>query len=114
MSRVQILLGILLFAAVTAGLYVWGLRKSISQATDLRRILTGKCAGKVLRYLRKNEVISQAEIAKLVTGVRAGEFWSRQRISVQEPKKFAEQLTKFLLSQQRIEEAGKGKYRLKI
>ena len=35
MTAGQMILGILLFAAATAILYVWGLRKSMTQAADL-------------------------------------------------------------------------------
>ena len=37
MTTGQMILGILLFAAVTAILYVWGLRKSMTQAANLER-----------------------------------------------------------------------------
>lgn len=113
MSGGEIAAGILAFAAVTAVLYLWGLRKSMGQPEDLRRILTGKCAGRVVRYLKRNGTITDAEIVRLVTGVRAGQAWSRKRAAVQEPGKFARQLTDFLLSQQMIEPAGKSRYRLK-
>ena len=39
MSTGQILLGIAAFAVVTAVLYVWGLRKSMTQSADLERVL---------------------------------------------------------------------------
>ena len=39
MSTGQIILGIALFAAATAILYVWGLKKSMSQQEDLERSL---------------------------------------------------------------------------
>ena len=48
MSFGQIVLGILLFALATAVLYVWGLRKSMTQEEDLERVLLNKCAGTVV------------------------------------------------------------------
>ena len=51
MSFGQIVLGILLFAVATAVLYVWGLKKSMTQEADLERILLNKCAGTVVKYL---------------------------------------------------------------
>lgn len=54
MSFGQIVLGILLFALATAVLYVWGLKKSMTQEADLERILLNKCAGTVVKYLRKH------------------------------------------------------------
>jgi hypothetical protein len=112
-STGQIVAGVLAFAAVTAVLYVWGLRKSMAQPEDLRRILTGKCADRVVKYLRKNGTVTEKEIVRQVSGVRAGQFWSKKQVAVQEPKKFAAQLTEYLLSQQIIESAGRDGYRLR-
>ena len=47
------------------------------------------------------------------TGVTVRQFWSRKRLTVMEPEKFAGQVAEFLLDQQYIQlEKGKG-YRLK-
>ena len=54
MSIGQIILGVLMFAAVTALLYVWGLRRSLDQRADLERGLMNACGSKVVRYLKKN------------------------------------------------------------
>lgn len=113
MSKGQIFLSILLFALVTAILYVWGLRKSMGQSADLTRILLNRCGNKVLGFLKKHETVTEAEIARLISGVTAGEFWSRKRLVVQEPKQFAGQVIRFLLDQQYIEPAGSKTYRLK-
>ena len=59
MSFGQIVLGILLFAVATAVLYVWGLKKSMTQEADLERILLNKCAGTVVKYLRKHGSITK-------------------------------------------------------
>ncbi|MGM9629344.1 hypothetical protein [Butyricicoccus sp.] len=113
MSRGRILLGILLFAVVTAVLYVWGLKKSMSQQEDLARMLLSKCGRRVLKYLKKHETITLAEIARQIDGVKVGQAWSRKRLTVMEPEKFAAQVAEFLLDQQYIQPAeGKG-YRLK-
>ena len=70
MSFGQIVLGILLFALATAVLYVWGLRKSMTQEADLERILLNKCAGTVVKYLRKHGSITQKELPALIQGVK--------------------------------------------
>lgn len=113
MSTAHIIVGILLFALATVILYIWGLRKSMSQDADLRRILTGKCANHIVKYLKKYDTITDKEIIQEISGIRAGQFWSKKKVIVQEPKKFAKQLTAFMVSQQLIESAGKGCYRLK-
>ena len=113
MTKGQIILGILLFALVTAVLYVWGLRKSMDQSADLTRILLSRCGNKVVGYLKKHGTVTEAEIVRLIDGVTAGEFWSRKRLTVQEPKKFAGQVIRFLMDQQYIESTGGKSYRLK-
>ena len=42
MNTWETILGILVFAVVIAVLYVWGLKKSYTQGTDLERILLSK------------------------------------------------------------------------
>ena len=113
MSFGQIVLGILLFALATAVLYVWGLRKSMTQEADLERILLNKCAGTVVKYLRKQEKIPKKEIPPLIQGVRAGMFWSKNRIRVQDPAAFAPKLVGYMLEQQLLEDTGGLRYRLK-
>ena len=113
MSKGQTLLGILLFALATAILYVWGLHKSMGQSADLTRILLNRCGNKVVGFLKKHDTVTEAEIAQLISGVTAGEFWSRKHLVVQEPKQFAGQVINFLLDQQYIEPAGSKNFRLK-
>lgn len=114
MSRPQIILGIVLFALATAVLYVWGLKKSVTQRADLEHILLSKCAGHIIRYLKKHGTVTAAEICGLISGTKAGQFWSKQRVSVQDPKKFSAQLIAFLQEQQYVEPTGKkNEYRLK-
>ena len=105
MSFGQIVLGILLFALATAVLYVWGLRKSMTQEADLERIL--------LKYLRKHGSITQKELPALIQGVKAGMFWSKNRIRVQDPAAFAPKLIRYMLEQQLLEDAGGLRYRLR-
>lgn len=113
MSPSHIILGIISFAFVTAILYVWGMKKSMTQAEDLERILLNKSATNVVKYLKKHESISQKEIISLMQGVKAGMFWSRKRAVIQDPKSFAPKLVRFMTEQQLIEEIGRQRYKLK-
>ena len=113
MTTGQIIAGVLLFAAVTAVLYVWGLKKSLGQQEDLTRALLSACGSRVLKYLKKHDTITKAEIAELIDGMKVGQFWSHQKIQVQDGKKVSGQVIDFLLDQQYIESAGGGSYRLK-
>ena len=113
MNTWETILGILVFAVVTAILYVWGLKKSYTQGADLERILLNKSAGKVVNYLKKNEEITLSQIAQLCTGVKAGQFWSRQKAMVQNPKAFAPKLAQYMVEQLLLEECSNGHYRLR-
>lgn len=112
MSTGQIILGILLFAVVTAVLYLWGLRKSMTQARDLEHILLSKCSARVVKALGSREVITRKEIARQIQGVRAGLFWSRHRLEVQDAGAFADKLILYMKGQHLLEDAGDGRYRL--
>ena len=113
MSKPQIIIGILLFAAATAVLYAWGLSKSLRQQQDMARNLLHACGSRVLKYLKTNDTITPAKVAELVQGVKIGQFWSKKKLQVQDGKKISNDVIKFLLDQQYIESAGKGAYRLK-
>ena len=113
MSKAYIFVGILLFAAATAILYVWGLRKSMFQGQDLTRILLNRCGNKVIKYLRKHGTITKKQMAAEIKGITAGEFWSRKRMMVQKPEKFVNEVIAFLLEQQYIEAVSNKEYRLK-
>ena len=107
----QIILGIALFAVATMVLYLWGLKKSMSQ--DLNRSLMSACGSRVVKYLKKNGTVTPEEIARLIEGITVGPLWSRQRIKVQNGTKAAQQVIAFLLDQQYIEESEPKRYRLK-
>ena len=104
MNLLQIVVGILLFAAATMVLYLWGLRRSMTQQRDLERALLGKCAARVVRRLKKQETITRKEIAREIQGVRAGLFWSRSRLEVQDAAAFVQKLTRYMVEQHLLEE----------
>lgn len=113
MNTLETILGILAFAVVIAVLYVWGLKKSYTQSADLERFLLSKSAGKVVNYLKKNEEITLSQMAQLCTGVKAGQFWSRQRAMVQNPKTFAPKLAQYMVEQLLLKKVSNGRYRLR-
>ena len=113
MSTGQIILGIALFAVAAAILYAWGLKKSLDQQEDLERSLMSACGSRVVKYLKKHGTVTKAEVAELIGGTTVGPFWSRRKLTVQEPEKFTGQVVSFLLDQQYIEPAGGKTYRLK-
>ena len=110
----QFLVGILLFALVTAFLYAWGLGKSADQEDTLRRNLMHACGSRVLKTLKKQETITGGEIARLIEGVAVGQVWSKNKMKVQNGAAVAPQVIDFLLDQQYIESAGGDTYRRKV
>ena len=67
----------------------------------------------VVHYLKKNEEISLSQMAQLCQGVKAGQFWSRQKAMVQNPKAFAPKLAQYMAEQLLVEELPNGCYRLR-
>lgn len=113
MGKGEIFLGILAFAVVTAILYVWGLRRSMTQADDLRRILLSRGTGRVTRYLKHQDTVDLQEMTRLVTGLRGGQPWSRHRITVSDPAAFARELANYMTEQRLLEEMSDGRFRLR-
>lgn len=107
----QIVLWILVFAVLGAGLYVWGLRKSMTQQQDLMKILYQRSAHRVLRVLKKQPTISKDEIEDAITNVTASEFYSKNRAVVSDKKEFAKALIQQMLEMQLLEACEKDSYR---
>ena len=103
------LLGIFLFAVVTAVLVIWGMRKAYFQRETLTNMLLSKSAERVMRHLKTHDTITEAEVRKLVDGVQAAEFHSRRRATVQEDKVFTARLIDAMLHDGLIEPAQKGR-----
>ena len=75
--------------------------------------MLSKSAGKVVNYLKKNEEITLSQMAQLCTGVKAGQFWSRQRAMVQNSKTFAPKLAQYMVEQLLLKKVSNGRYRLR-
>lgn len=88
-----IVIGIMLFAAATSVLYVWGMKKSFDQRQKLANILYNKCANKVLAAFKKNDSLSSSDIEKIIATVKASEFYSRQKAVIQNPKTYSKMLS---------------------
>lgn len=113
MTLWQILIGVALFAIATAIVYAWGLGKAIDQKSALQRNLMSACGSKVVKHLKKHGHITEKEVAGLIEGMTVGQFWSRNKLKVQNGEKVAPQVIEFLLEQQYIESDGQDTYRLK-
>lgn len=103
------LLGIFLFAVVTAVLVVWGTRKAYFQRETLTKMLLSKSAERVMRHLKTHDTITEPQMRKLVEGAQAMEFHSRSRATVQADAAFTAQLIDAMLHDGLIEPAQKGR-----
>ncbi len=108
MNPLLAVLGILLFAFVTAALVLWGMRKAYFQQERLTNMLLSKSAERVMHYLKSHDTITEKEIRNLVEGVQASEFLSRRKAVVQKDKVFTARLIEVMLQEERIEPVQKG------
>lgn len=109
-----IAIGILLFAMATAFVYGWGVIKQHNQAKDLSNLLYSKGVDKVKKYLKTHDTITASEMEKLVEGMKASLFYSKNRAVVVDTKDFVRQLTAYMIEYHLLEETsinGKVVYR---
>lgn len=115
MRLIMVGFGILLFAAVTAVLVIWGMRKAYFQKETLAKMLLSKSADKVMGYLKTHDTVTEPEMRKLVTGITAGEFLSRNRAVVQDDPAFTARLIDVMMRDGLIEQVdNRSVYRRKI
>ncbi len=98
---------VLLIAAVTAVLYAWGLYRSSRQERDLLDVLYGKGERLVLRELKKG-ARSKKELTQALGGIKASLFYSKNRVQVQDPKAFADNLLSAMCDKKLIVAGRKG------
>ena len=77
-----IIMGIFLFAVITAILYLIGLRKKMTENQRLTEMLLNNGALRVRKYLKKYGYIRETEIASVILNVKAHEFGSRRDCQV--------------------------------
>lgn len=109
------IIGILLFAVVTAVLFAIGMVKERDKQQTLSGKLFLKGESAVKKALSKNGKMTRVEIEKCVTGLKAGLFYSKEKAVVSNPVTF----TKDLLDQMeqrhiivQVTEKGKKYYQL--
>lgn len=91
MKVLFIITGILMFAAATIILYIWGLKKASSEKKDLMSGLFSKGEKKVIKALREKPR-SYSELKKILAGTKTRLFYSRQTAQVQDADKFTKSL----------------------
>ena len=87
---------VLLMALSTAIVYAWGLSKTQNQSRDLMAVLYDKCSAKVIKALKKNGPMTKDQIENLLDHTTASLFYSRNKVSVQDPEKFTQTLLQMM------------------
>lgn len=88
---------VVLVALAVAVLYVWGMKKSMTQNQDMMMQLTNKCAAIVIKQLKKQGHMTMKEIERAISKVKAGPWWSQQKAIVQDPSAFGKDLTAYMI-----------------
>ena len=101
---VVMMIGVLLFALVTALIYGWGVIKAHNQPRDLYRLMLGKGVDRVNKHLKSHEYITGQEMQELVKDIKVSQFYSRNRLAVTDKKEFAEGLASFMKEQHLLKE----------
>ncbi|MFQ7355685.1 MAG: hypothetical protein ACLROG_13685 [Coprococcus phoceensis] len=107
---------ILMFAVLGAVLYAWGLKKAQSQSQELARMLYAKCCKIVKKELKKKEYLRKNEIEQLIKDVQVGQFYSKNKMGVTNPKEFINPFLEYMTKNEILREdmiKGKKVYYLK-
>lgn len=100
------ILGIIFFAAATIIVYGWGLVRQKNQSGDLMRLLFGKGEEKIIKYLKQEEYITNADVEKLCGGLEARLPFSSGKAVVKDEKNFADQLLAYMVKTGQLEKEG--------
>ena len=96
---------ILMFAVLGAVLYAWGLKKAQSQSQEI-----------VKKELKKKEYLRKNEIEQLIKDVQVGQFYSKNKMGVTNPKEFINPFLEYMTKNEILREdmiKGKKVYYLK-
>ena len=107
---------ILMFAVMGALLYTYGLKRSQNQSVDLLLRMYGKCEKLVRKELKKTEYLHRNDIEKIISGVQVGNFLSKNRMAVTNPKEFVNAFLDHMIKKGTLQEEtikGKKMYCLK-
>jgi hypothetical protein len=106
---------VLTLAALAAAwvAYLLIMRAAARRRYDPERVLLGACADRALAALREKGELTDGDLAALVSGVRAGNFFTGGRVRVEDPAAFAPKVRDYLLSQGLAVRGGGDRYILK-
>lgn len=110
-----IVIGIFLFALVTAGLYAVGLRKKVTENERMTGMLLNNAALRVVKYLKEHDTVTADGIGFLIKEVKAKEFYSKKTAVIVNGEPFRDKLIDYMLRGKhivRVRENGKTLYKL--
>ena len=99
---------VLLFALATAIIYAWGLWRSMRQRQDLSNLLSAKGVTKIKNALRKNGSMTRRDLDPVVKDLTAKQPFSREKITVTDPKKFLDSILPYMIKQRIITQETRG------
>ena len=94
MDILRIITGIIMFAVATSVLYVWGIKKSQNENMSLAEVLYNKGESTIVKYIKKNGVITHKDIKNLIENMKAGLFYSKRKAVVKDSEAFSKTLEK--------------------
>ncbi|MBC8571144.1 hypothetical protein [Zongyangia hominis] len=115
MSIGWIIFYIFLFAVAAAAIYTWGLIKAQRQNADLMQLLYVKGEKAVVKAIAKNGSQTRQQLEERLKGLRASQFYSKNRVVIQDAKSFADTLLARMVEQNILLvkfEEGRRVYRL--
>ena len=89
---IKYILYVLLFAIATMIIYTWGLIKTRNQSRDLLNILYSKSEKAILNALKNKGSLSRKEIEKELINIKASQFYSKNKLAINDPKTFSKSL----------------------
>ena len=99
---------VLLFALATAIIYAWGLWRSMRQRQDLSNLLSAKGVTKIKNALRKNGSMTRRDLEPVIKDLTAKQPFSREKITVTDPKKFLDSILPYMIKQRIITQETRG------
>lgn len=93
---------VLLFALATMIVYAWGLWRSMRQSQDLSNMLSSKGIARIKKALRQKGPMTSAELEDCIKDLTAKQPFSRQRITVTDPKEFLNSILPYMIRQKMI------------
>ncbi len=107
-----IIIGIILFAIVTAIIYCWGMYRQQRQSSDLMNLLVSTGQSKVKKRVKKQGSVTRAEVEQLCDGMHAKMPFSGNKAVVQNKEEFAEQLLSYMVKTGQLRKDGEEYYKV--